>query len=257
MTATATRNPLAGELISRRLFASGLVGLGALTYIRGDLALSSREAPTFAAGRTALAACLCVVLWFCAVGVWQRRPWVVATWALLAFTTLWWLGFKLLPLLGAPTVELNWLESGMFGMVLLASFEVHLWRRRQAGTVALTSVEERIERAVPYLYGAALLPIGLSHYFYRDATLGMVPRWLPVPMGWVVLGGVAHFAAGLGILFNVKRRLAAVLEAAMLTVFTVLVWIPAVASTPSDMSQWSELLLSWLISAAAWVLAAR
>jgi uncharacterized membrane protein len=238
------------------LFASGLIGLGALVFVLGDVPLSGQPGPTLAPGRSVLAGFLCAVLWFCALSVWQRRPSAIATWVLLAFTALWWLGFKLPPLLAAPTVELNWLECGMIGMVVLASMVVHLERRRQRSPGAFDRTEARVERALPFLYGAALLPIGLSHYFYRDVSAGMVPHWLPVTMFWVYLGGVGHFAAGLGILFNVRRKLAAVLEAAMLTVFTAMVWIPGVVATPSDPSQWSELVMSWLIAAAAWVLAA-
>ncbi len=250
--ATAAR-----DLISRRLFASALIGLGGLIFWLGDIPLSGQPGPTIVTGRTVLAGCLCAVLWLCALGVWRRQPWAIATWTLLAFSTLWWLGFKLPPLLTTPTVELTWLECGMTGMVVLASVVVQLQRRRQRSPDGLNRTEEHVERALPFLYGAALLPIGLSHYFYRDISAGMVPHGLPFPMFWVYLGGLGHFAAGLGILFNVRRRLAAVLEAAMLTAFTVLVWIPAVVSTPSDPSQWSELVTSWLIAAAAWVLAAQ
>ncbi len=256
MTAAGDRGSrsAAGELITRRLFASALVGLGALTYFRGDLPLSSLDTPTLVAGRTVLAGCLCAAIWLLAIGIWRRRPGPVATWAVLGFTSIWWLWFKLGPLLAAPLVELSWLEVGMFAMVVLASGVLEWWRRRAEGG-GTNRVDEAFVRALPYLYGAALLPIGLSHYFYRDITLTMVPKVLPVPMAWVALGGVAHFAAGLGILFNVKRRLAAVLEAAMLTAFAVLVWIPGVVSAPHDPRQWSELLLTWLIAAAAWVLA--
>ena len=42
----------------------------------------------------------------------------------------------------------------------------------------------------------------------------------------------------------------------MLTAFTVLVWIPAIAAAPSSQAAWSELTISWAVSAGAWVVAA-
>ena len=56
---------------------------------------------------------------------------------------------------------------------------------------------------------------------------------MPVPAFWVALVGVAHAAAGLGILFGIVPRLAAMLEAGQLVVFAFLVWLPRVIAKPS------------------------
>jgi hypothetical protein len=56
-------------------------------------------------------------------------------------------------------------------------------------------------------------------------------------------------------LFAVLARLAVSLEAAMLWVFTVLVWVPRVASGPHDEGNWSELLISAAIASGAWLVA--
>ena len=42
----------------------------------------------------------------------------------------------------------------------------------------------------------------------------------------------------------------------MLSVFTVLVWIPLILAAPTSRGSWSEFTLSWAISGAAWVVAA-
>ena len=45
------------------------------------------------------------------------------------------------------------------------------------------------------------------------------------------------------------------LEAAMIGVFTVLVWVPLVAKAPTSQLNWTGFLISWTIAAAAWVVA--
>ncbi|HEY7855151.1 MAG TPA: hypothetical protein VIC32_01810, partial [Terriglobales bacterium] len=51
-------------------------------------------------------------------------------------------------------------------------------------------------------------------------------------------------------------QLAARLWALMITIFTVLVWVPRVWATPSQRSMWTELLMSAAMAGAGWVLAA-
>ena len=102
---------------------------------------------------------------------------------------------------------------------------------------------------------AALIPIGLSHIVYVKDTADLVPAWLPFRPVWAYLTGAAHIAAGLGVLFSVVPRLAATLEAAMIGLFTLLVWIPAIAAAPTTRLPWTAFFISWVIGAAAWLVA--
>jgi uncharacterized membrane protein len=105
------------------------------------------------------------------------------------------------------------------------------------------------------IVGISLVPVGLSHFFYLQTTTNLVPAWLPARVFWTYLGGAAHIAAGLGLLCGVLPRLAARLEAGMLMAFAVLVWIPRVITTPGVHFNWTELLGTWVIGAAVWVVA--
>jgi hypothetical protein len=49
--------------------------------------------------------------------------------------------------------------------------------------------------------------------------------------------------------------LAAASEASMLSIFTLLVWIPAVITQPSLQSNWVEFLFTFALAGASWVVA--
>jgi uncharacterized membrane protein len=103
---------------------------------------------------------------------------------------------------------------------------------------------------------------GAAHFAYAKFTATMVPAWLPGRMGIVYFTGACHAAAGIGLLVGVLPRLAATLEAIMLSLFGVLVWLPSFfaqprpAWAPSAQVQWSETFLSFLLAASAWIVAA-
>jgi len=44
-------------------------------------------------------------------------------------------------------------------------------------------------------------------------------------------------------------------EAAMIGVFTLLVWVPKIVATPKTRLPWTAFFISWVIAAAAWVVA--
>jgi uncharacterized membrane protein len=105
------------------------------------------------------------------------------------------------------------------------------------------------------LFGLALLPFGLSHFFYLGLTAPLIPNAIPLHVALSYATGAAHFAAGIAILANVLPRLAATLEAVMVTLFTLIIWVPAIFAAPLSRANWDEIVASAAISGAAWVVA--
>jgi uncharacterized membrane protein YphA (DoxX/SURF4 family) len=110
-------------------------------------------------------------------------------------------------------------------------------------------------RVARILFAVSLIPIGLSHLMYTKETAELVPAWLPYRTGWAYLTGVGQMACGIGVLFSLYPRVAAMTEAGMLSLFTLLVWIPAIVAAPRTRLPWTAFFISWAIAAGAWVVA--
>jgi uncharacterized membrane protein len=218
--------------------AIGMIGLGILTIARGDFIAPWEAVPAWVPARTVLAYVCGAVMVGSGLGLLIERTAAIASRILLGYLMLWLLLLKTPPLFTAPQDEVNWLAWGEIAIIVAGALAVYARLNGGPG--------RRIAR---YLFGIALPPIGLSHFVYHQATSGMVPGWLPFQPGWVYLTGSGHIAAGLGVLFGVYARLAAILEASMITIFTLLVWAPGLPLT------WAAVLVSLAIGNGAWAVA--
>ena len=117
-------------------------------------------------------------------------------------------------------------------------------------------------RAARVLFGLTCVFYGVSHFIYAGITADFLPSWLPARLGFAYFTGVCHCAAGVGIVLGILPYLAATLEAIMMGLFGILVWAPSFLMHPRPEwampppHQWSELVVTVLLAASAWVVAA-
>jgi uncharacterized membrane protein len=236
-------------------FAIGMIGLGILALIYGDFAMVWQPVAAWVPARTALAYASGVVmllggtgLLFTATAAWSTR--------ILFPYLLVWLCLKLPALFVAPKIEAVWLGFGEIAVLFAGGWFLFakLADLRQGSALGFLASDSTM-RFAKVFFAIWLIPIGLSHIFYVKATVDLVPAWLPYREGWAYLTGAGHIAAGLGVLFSVLPRVAAFAEAAMIGVFTLLVWGPKILATPKSRLAWTAFFISWVIAAAALVVA--
>ena len=236
-------------------FAIGMIGLGVLALINGDFAMVWQPVAAWVPGRTALAYASGGIMLVGGFGLLFRAT---AEWAariLLPYLLIW-MCLKLPALFVAPRMEAVWLGFGELAALFAGGWFLfaRLAEVREGSPLAFLTGEKTL-RFVKIFYGVWLIPIGLSHIVYVKETVDLVPAWLPYRQGWAYLAGAGHIAAGLGVVFSVLPRVAAFAEAAMIGVFTILVWGPAIATSPKARLPWTAFFISWAIASAAWVVA--
>lgn len=236
------------------LFAAGMVGFGVVGLSTGYFAGEWQPVVPWLAGRMVLGYASAALLLVCGLALLSERA---ARWSvrvLCLYLAVWQL-LRLPGVVRQPGVEVVWenmaetaayLAGGLVLLVLLGGLRGWL-----AG--------ERGLRVARFWLGVWLIPVGLSHFFYAKVTYSMVPAWMPWRVVWGPFTGAGHIAAGLGLLaglrFRALGRVAAWCEAAMIALFTLLIWIPAAAMRPQVVGNWDELCTSWLFGAAACLVA--
>src|SRR5258708_2214469 len=231
-----------------------MIGLGVLALIYGDFAMVWQPVPAFP-GRTAVAYATGVMMLVGGIGLLFESSKIWAPRVLLPYLVVWAL-LKVPALFVAPKMEAVWLGLGEL-TVLLAGGWVLFCRLVEVSPKSWWSflAGESGIRGARVMFAVSLIPIGMSHLFYGKPTADLVPAWLPFRLGWAYLTGAGQIACGLGVLFGVFRRLAAAAEAGMISIFTLLVWLPAIFAAPKERLPWTAFFISWVIAAAAWVVA--
>lgn len=241
--------------LSHAVFVATAFGLGTLGLINGHFAPIWQAIPEVVPHRVLLAyLCSCVYVG-CALGLLYPRTAAAAARVLFVWLLLWMLLFKVPYIVLAPTVEGSYQScgesvvqvAGAWGLYVLFAGE---WDQRHFGF----ALGKRGLRAARALYALALIAFGLSHFAYLGLTAPLVPAWLPWHTFWAYFTGATYLAAAAAVLTGIGARLAAALSTWQIGLLTLLVWPPILAAGANEF-RWSEFVVSWALTASAWVVA--
>lgn len=242
--------------VGQVVFALTMVGVGILGWIRGDFVQIWQPVPKAFPAREVLIWLCAAISLACGAGLLWRRTAASAARLLFFYLLLWMVVFKLRFIFLAPTTEGTYQSNGENAVIVAGAWVLYVWlaARWDRRYLGFFSSETGL-RAARVLYALAMLAFGLSHFFYLDLTAPLVPAWLPWHTGWAYFTGGAYLAAGLAMITGTLAKPAAILSALQIGLLTFLVWPPLMLSGTITASQWGEFIVSWVLTAAAWVVA--
>jgi len=236
------------------LFAAAMIWLGVWGLSKGDFVQVWQPVPKWVPAREALAYLCAFISLATGIGLLWQRTAAVAARVIFASLMVWVLVLRVPNLFfQTPLVLVAW-AFGSTAVMAAAAWVLYVWfagdsDRQRLGLVA----DERGIRIARVLYGLSLIPFGLAHFMYVDATTVLIPNWLPWHGAWAYFTGATFIAAGLAVTFGVFPRLAAALSTLQMGLFGLIVWVPRVlAGTVSDF-QWGEFVVTCALTAGAWV----
>lgn len=236
------------------VFAAILVALGVIGAVKGGFAPIWPPVPKDLPAREVLAWLSSLVSLACGAGLLLGRTAGLAARVLLAWMLVWFALFRLPAIFRAPVSQDSWSGLGEAAVYVAGAWVLYAWFANGDGRRPGLAAGERGLRIARVLYGLALIPFGVAHFNFVKETAALVPGWLPVHLAWAYATGGAYILAGVAVIANVLARPAAALSALQMGLFTLLVWVPAVASGPNAF-EWSEFVISCALTAGGWVVA--
>jgi len=240
--------------VGHEVFAVTMIALGIFGLIKGDFTPTWTGVPKSVPVREILAYLCAFVSLATGIGVLWQRTAVVAARALLIYLLVWLLVFRAPNIFRAPAALVTWWALGDTAVIAAGTWVLYAWFAGDRDVRLGFATGDRGLCIARLLYGLALIPFGVAHFTNLKETAALVPDWLPWHVAWAYFTGCAFIAAGVAVLIGVYARLAAVLSAFQLGLFTLLVWVPIVAAGPNSF-QWREFLDSWALTAGAWLVA--
>jgi uncharacterized membrane protein len=243
---------------SRCLFAAAAAALAVLCLAYGGFGPAAQALPGWIPLQKICVSLSALVLLAAGAGLCIPKMASVSARAIGAYYAVW-------AALGLPAIASHPLSIGAwYGFCEATTSLVGAWvlwaaLKCEPGAPTPFDCGVRIARAV---FGLTCAFYGVSHFVYADYTAGMVPAWLPYRLALAYLTGIAHVAAGAGVTFGILPRIAATLEALMMSLFGLLVWVPSFWAHPRPQwatppeNQWSELVVTFVLAASVWVVAA-
>lgn len=237
------------------VFAATMIALGILGFVEGDFTVIWQPVPKDVPARELLAYLCAFISLTSGIALFSRRTADAAARALLAYLVFWLLAFRAPGLVGSLAVDIYWAASKTVA-IMAAAWVLYAWFATEWDTRHLGfATGDRGVRVARMLYGLAIIPFGVAHFQFVAHTASLVPGWLPARVMWVYATGGAFIAAGVAIVTGVYARAAAALSAVQMGAFLLLVWIPVAAAGSMTAFQRGEVIVTWTLAAAGWVVA--
>src|SRR5262245_37133172 len=239
MNAIAVKNGLIRIVsASHPAFAAMMIAIGIHGLVKNDFDPLWQPVPAGVPARTLLMHLSAWIPLVTGVGLLIKPLAALAARVLLAFFLIW-LVLRVVYVFISPVVNFWW-PTGQIAVMVAAAWILCI-RLGEAWYARLLSFMfgNRGVRIARTLYGLALIPFGVAHFLYLQATVVDVPKWLGWPVGWSYFTGGALIAAGIAIVVGVFARLAAMLSALEMALLTLLVWVPVVLQG-ANAGQWAE-----------------
>lgn len=237
------------------LFAIGLIGFGIIGLATHDFGMVWQPVADWFPARTLIAYVTAALEIAVGVALLLRAASAMAARVMLPGLALWML-LKAPALFVAPGIEGVWLGFGELAMLFAGGLALFARTAEipESSPLAFLSGDRGV-RIARIFFGLWVVPVGLSHFFYTQATINLIPAWIPARTFFAYLTGAGHIASGLASLTGVLRRVALWMETAMLGVFAVVVWAPRVVAAPTTRLPWTAFFITWIIGAAVFALA--
>jgi hypothetical protein len=103
-------------------------------------------------------------------------------------------------------------------------------------------------------FGVCVVSFAAEQMAYLSATAKLVPKWIPPgQMFWAIATTIAFGLAAVALLSGRSALLASRLLTIMIVGFGLLIWLPAVVSSPHVLFSWTESVETLAIAGAAWI----
>ena len=251
----SARNALRIESAGQVAFAAAMIGLGVIGLVTRDFTQIWQPVPKWVPARSVLAFVCALISLGCGLGLLWRRSAPLASRVLLGALLIWLLVLRLPNLLfQKPLVLVAW-TCGATAVMVAGAWVLASWfdDEREQSRFGFTGANGlRIART---LYGLSMIPFGLAHFMYLDATTVLIPSWLPGHVAWAYFTGGAFIAAGVAVIVGVLAPLGAALSALQMALFSLIVWVPRAIAGNLNQFQRGEVISTFVLTAGAWMVA--
>jgi len=244
--------------VGHAVFALAILGLAAFSLVTGYFDSNWPPVPSWITWREYFS--YAVMLLMCAIGIGllARQTAALASLVLAVLMLIWLLVLEVPRPFTVPHAAIAdaWAGLGEKSMIIAGAWILYATLASQGDRPYLKYLAgEQGVRIAQILFALALLLSGQENFVYVKNTASLIPAWFPYRLGWAYLSGAGMVAAGLVLLFGALPRLAAILVASMMSVFTLLVWVYLTAKTPATLDNWAGIFISSSLSGAAWIVA--